>query len=199
VTRAVIAAALLLTAVLGAAPLCAEEARVWKFLGGAASGLAIHEAGHVGLDLGFDAHPRVKKVDFSGIPFFAITHDAGLSARKEFAISSVGFWTQHATSEWILTRHPGLRTQRAPFAKGLLAFNVLTSVGYAGAAFGRAGPTERDTRGIATSLGVAEPWVGALILAPAALDSYRYYRPQARWAKWASRGAKVAFLFLLLK
>ena len=191
--------AALLAGLLLAAPLRADEGRAFRFLGGAASGLAIHEGAHVALDVAFGAQPGVKKVDFAGIPFFAITHDAALPARKELAISSAGFWTQHATSERILTRRPRLHAEPAPFAKGMLAFNVLTSVAYAGAAFARAGPGERDTRGIAEALGVAEPWVGAMVLTPAVLDAYRYYRPEARWAKWASRGTKAAFFLLVLK
>ena len=92
-------------------------------------------------------------------------------------ISSAGFWVQHATSEWLLTRHPHLRREHAPFRKGLLAWNVLASAAYSGAAFARAGPPERDTRGMAMSLGVPEPWIGALILAPAVLDAVRYAHP----------------------
>ena len=51
--------------------------------------------------------------------------------------------------------------ERAPFAKGLLAWNVLASAAYSGAAFAHAGPPERDTRGMAAALGVNEAWVGA--------------------------------------
>ena len=68
------------------------------------------------------------------IPFFAITHEP-VTPLKEFTISSAGFWVQHAGSEYLLSRRPNLRGEHAPVAKGLLAFNVLTSVMYAGAAF----------------------------------------------------------------
>ena len=70
---------------------------------------------------------------------------------------------------------------------------------YSVAAFARSGPPERDTRGMAVSLGrdgVPEPAIGALVLAPALLDSYRFVRPEATWAKWASRGAKIAAVAL---
>jgi hypothetical protein len=43
---------------------------------------------------------------------------------------------------------------------------------------------------------VAEPLVGALVLGPALLDGYRYLRPHASWAKWTSRGLKVAAVVL---
>jgi hypothetical protein len=169
------------------------------FLAGGAVGLAAHESGHLFFDVIFDANPGIDKVDFHGIPFFAITHRSDLSPRQEFTISSAGFWVQHAGSEWLLTRRPGLRHEHAPFAKGLLAFNVLASVAYAGAAFARTGPDQRDTRGMASSLGIDEPWVGAMVLTPAVLDSWRYFRPDAKWAIWASRATKIGMVLLILK
>lgn len=170
-----------------------------KFLGGGALALAAHESGHLLFNGIFDAHPGIKKVSFHGIPFFAITHDAGLSPRREFVIDSAGFWMQEATNELILSRRPNLRRERAPLLKGVVAFNVLASVSYAGAAFARTGPFERDTRGMADALGWKEPWVGLLILLPAILDAVRYYHPEARWAAWGSRAAKIGGVVLVLK
>jgi hypothetical protein len=170
-----------------------------KFLGGGAVGLAAHEAGHLLFNAIFQANPRLKKVSFHGIPFFAITHDAGLTPRKEFVIDSAGFWVQEATNEIILSRRPNLRREHAPFTKGVFAFNVLTSVAYSGAAFARTGPAERDTRGMASSLGWNEPYVGLLILVPAVLDAIRYYHPDAKWAAWGSRGAKLFGVVLVFK
>jgi hypothetical protein len=170
------------------------------FLTGAFSGLVAHEAGHVIAGLAFDAHPRTKRIDYGPIPFFAIDHDH-VTRRKEFVIASAGFWVQHATSEWILSGRPNLATERAPFLKGMLAFNLASSAVYSVAAFGRFGPPERDTRGMAITLGddgVPEPVIGLLVLAPAALDGYRYLKPHATWAKWASRGAKIAGVALTI-
>jgi hypothetical protein len=169
-----------------------------SFLGGAAVGLAAHEAGHLLFDGIFDANPGIKRVSFGGIPFFAITHDT-MSRRKEFIIDSAGFWVQEATNEILLTGRPNLRKEHAPFTKGVFAFNVLVSVGYAGAAFGRVGPAERDTRGMAESLGWKEPYVGLLILVPAVLDIVRYYNPDARWATWGSRAAKIGGVALIAR
>ena len=138
-------------------------------------------------------------MDFHGIPFFALTHQKLLSPRRELTVSSAGFWVQHATDEWLLTRRPNLRRERAPLAKGILAFNVLTSVAYAGAAFARTGPYERDTRAIAASARVKEPWVGALVLAPAVFDTWRYFQPDSKLAAWLSRGAKVGMVLLVLR
>jgi hypothetical protein len=168
------------------------------FLAGAAVAFGAHEGGHLLFDAVFRADPGIGKVDFHGIPFFAITHHP-VSPRRELTISSAGFWIQHAGSEWVLTRRPRIKDERAPFEKGILAFNVLASAAYAGAAFARTGPEERDTRGIAASAGVAEPWVGGMILAPAVLDGWRYFHPDAKWAVWTSRAVKVGMVLLVLK
>ena len=172
---------------------------ILRFLGGAGLGLAGHEAGHLLFDFAFNADPSITKVQFGGIPFFAITHRNALSRRPEYTVSSAGFWLQHAASEWILTRRPNIRAEHAPVAKGVLAFHVLLSVGYGAVALARAGPIERDTYGMADSLQVDERWVGTMILASAALDAYRYFRPDSRWATWASRTAKLALLLLVIR
>lgn len=176
-----------------------RTAAVGEFLAGAGVGLVAHEAGHLLFDAIFDADPGVKKVDFYGIPFFAITHRSDLPRRQEFVISSAGFWVQHGTNEWLLTRRPRLRQQHAPFAKGVFAFNVGASTAYSVAAFARIGPPERDTRGMAVGSHLAEPWMGALILAPAVLDTWRYLDPDARWPVWASRAAKIGAVLLVLR
>jgi hypothetical protein len=150
-------------------------------------------------DLIFDAGPGLRRVEFGGIPFFALTHRSGLSARREFTISSAGFWAQHAGNEWLLTTRPRLREERAPFLKGMFAFNLLASVAYSGVAFAREGPFERDTRGMATSLGADERWIGALVLAPAVLDAWRYFDPDAKIPVWISRGVKVGAVVLVIK
>ena len=176
----------------------AQTTDVVQFLAGAALGLGLHESSHLVLDEVFGANPGVRKVSAGFIPFFAITHES-VSPLKEFTVASAGFWVQHAGSEFLLSRRPDLRHGHAPVAKGLLAFNVLTSVMYAGAAFVRSGPAERDTRGMAVSAGIAEPWIGATILAPAVLDGARYYRPRSRGLRWASRAAKIGGALLILK
>jgi hypothetical protein len=168
------------------------------FLSGAAAGLGIHESGHVLFGAALGAHPRVARIDYGPMPFFAIHHN-DVSRRREFVISSAGFWMQHAGSEWLLSRRPHLKDEHAPVAKGVFVFNLGTSLVYGVSAFGRFGPPERDPRGMAASLGrrgVPEPVVGALILAPALLDWYRYEHADARAARWTSRGAKLAAVLL---
>jgi hypothetical protein len=179
-----------------------EQSPVSKFgrviLGGAA-GLGLHEAGHLVADWAFEEKVKIKKVDYRGIPFFALSHAPDLSPRREYVVSSAGLWTQYLYSEQILTHHPNLKNEESPFRKGMLAFHVVTSLVYSGAAFGKTGPVERDTRGMASSRRIDERWIGAIVLAPALLDMYRYFNPDARWATWTSRGVKMGSVVLVLK
>ena len=172
----------------------ARGARVAKALGGGAAGLAIHEAGHLLAGTLVGADFDLRKVDFHGIPFIAVSHAPGLAPREEYAVSSAGLWMQYASSEWILTAHPTLRSEPRPFEKGVLAFHVGLSVMYGVAGLARIGPPERDTRGMAASLGVSERWIGLAVAVPGVLAAYRYAHPDARWAGWASRGLKVALV-----
>ena len=169
-----------------------------KFLAGGALGLAAHEGGHLAFDVAFDARPYVTHIDFGGLPFFAISHH-DVTPRREFAIASAGFWVQEATNEWLLSTHPTLRRDHAPVAKGVFAFNVLASLAYAAAALAKAGPVERDTRGMAATVDVDERAIALVVLAPALLDGYRYFRPDARVAIWASRIAKAGSVVLIVK
>ena len=170
-----------------------------KFLAGGATAFLAHESGHLFFDVIFDARPHLKRVQFGAIPFFAVAHRADLSPRREFTVSSAGFWTQEGTDEWLLTRRPDIRDEPAWLIKGVLAFNVLNSIGYALVAFARAGPGERDTRGMASSIHVNEPLIGALVLTPALLDGYRYFNPGSRWAAWTSRAVKTGRVLLVMK
>ena len=172
---------------------------VGLFLAGGALGLAAHEGGHLLFGAAFDAGLGLRPVDFYGFPFFAITHRRGLGPSAEFAISSAGFWVQHAGSEWLLSRRPRLRYERAPLSKGLLAFNVLASGAYAGVSLFRTGPVERDTRGMAESAGLDERFISVVVLAPAVLDTWRYLRPESRAAVWLSRSAKVGGALLVVR
>src|SRR5215831_9392291 len=74
-----------------------------KFLTGGGLAFLEHEADHWLFDAVFDAHPYLKTIHFGAIPFFAVAHQP-VSPRREFVVSSAGFWTQFATSEWMLTK-----------------------------------------------------------------------------------------------
>ena len=83
-----------------------RTAAVGGLLGGIVVGFAAHESGHIVFDVIFDADPGVKRVEYHGIPFFAITHRSNLPPRQEYTISAAGFWVQQGTNEWLLT-NPG--------------------------------------------------------------------------------------------
>ena len=173
--------------------------RFGKVVLGGLTGLALHESGHMIADWAFEEKVVVKRVGWKGVPFFALSHANDLSPRREFTVSSAGFWSQWLYSEQILTHHPNLRHEPSPFRKGVLTFHVVTLMIYSGAAFAKAGPVERDTRGMAQSIHINERWLGPLLLAPALLDAYRYFHPDARWAAWTSRGVKMGSVALVLK
>ena len=170
-----------------------------KVVLGGLAGLGLHETGHLVANWAFEEKVNVRKVDYKGIPFFAFSHAPDLSPRREYVVSSAGFWAQYLYSEQILTHHPNLKNEESPFRKGVLAFHVATSLVYSGAAFGKTGPVERDTRGMASSRRIDERWIGAIVLAPALLDMYRFFNPDARWAIWTSRGVKMGSVVLVLK
>jgi hypothetical protein len=46
---------------------------------------------------------------------------------------------------------------------------------------------------------VDERWVGALVLAPAILDSWRYFQPDSKAAVWLSRGVKLGMVALVVR
>jgi hypothetical protein len=148
-----------------------------KFLAGGAVGTALHEAGH--LAAGWDRYD--------------------VSRKHAIVVRSAGFWAQYLTSEILLTRHPQLRSERSPFLKGVFAFHLVTSTGYAALAFTRRGPYGRDTFEIANVTRIDERWIGALVLTPAVLDGIRYLRPESRWATWLSRGVKLGSVALVLR
>jgi hypothetical protein len=170
-----------------------------KFLAGAAFALLIHESGHLAFDEIFDAQPHLESVHFGPLPFFAITPTRPLSSRQLFTVASAGFWAQEISSEWLLPKHRDLRHEDAPFAKGMLAFDVLTSIGYAAVGFAEAGPAQRDTRGMASGAAVPERAIAVIVLAPAVLEAYRYYRPQSAWARWAMRAVEAGSVLLVIK
>ena len=171
---------------------------VIQFVAGGALGLGLHEAGHAITGWAFDANPGIKGIKYGFIPFFAVTHDP-VSPAREYSISAAGLWVQSATSEWLLTRRPHLRREHAPIAKGLLAFDVLASATYGVAGLAHLGPPESDTSGMAAALRVNESWVGAIVLAPAVFDTWRYVRPRAAFPRWASRAAKVGLVLLVIR
>ena len=63
-----------------------------------------HELSHVAANVAFGSSVSIRRVEFHGIPFFAVAHPPSVTRRQEYVISSAGFWSQHASSERLLTR-----------------------------------------------------------------------------------------------
>ncbi len=178
--------------------------RVWagdpaEFFKGAFSGFLGHEGGHLIANTALNTNFHLKGVKFAVIPFFTIEPGRELSPREHYITASAGFNGQHLINEWLLLRHPNLREEDKPFLRGVATFNFWLTAGYAATAFAGYGPDERDTKGMADSLGWSEESVGVLILAPTLLDAYRYKHPKAKWAKHASRITKLLILGLALE
>lgn len=191
----------------------AEE--IARFVAGGATGFVLHESAHalaaesLGIDVRLEFQSR--PVPFPVVRYNLIQTEDALGntqyvdrkrthiangAQKQLAIASAGINSQNITSEWILTLHPRLREEQRPFLKGMLAFDILTSIAYAlGGRRNRGG----DVYQMSEALGVHNKFVAGLILAPAAIDLYRYYYPESSWTPWISRGAKSYLLGLSLR
>src|SRR6185436_10041316 len=98
-------AALAVSFCLWSCPAFAQQAplpeRFGKLLLGGVAGLGLHESGHMIADWAFEEKVVVKKVGWKGVPFFALSHANDLSPRREFTVSSAGFWSQFLYSEQI--------------------------------------------------------------------------------------------------
>jgi hypothetical protein len=166
-----------------------------------------HESCHLLANLGTGNQPTLEPVSFLGfIPFVAIVPSIrcrGGDCRKRnredyyagrpglYTIVSAGLQCQHYEDEVILTARPGLRMDRAPFRKGMLAFNTLTSIGYVIANWTGVEPVDGDVRGIHRDGGAPRILLSSLVLGIAVVDIARYYFPQARWLAWLNRTAKL--------
>ena len=105
-----------------AAPVLAQEesgaSTFGKVLLGGVAGFGLHEGGHLVANWAFEEKVRIKKVDYKGIPFFALSHAPDLSPRREYVVSSAGFWAQYLYSEQILTHHPESEERAEPVPQG---------------------------------------------------------------------------------
>jgi len=165
-----------------------------KFFSGAFVALLGHESGHLIANSAVGSSVHLKSVNYGPVPFFTIEPNQRLSRREHGITAAAGFNAQNLVNEYVLLKRPNLRREDDAFLKGMVTFNFWLSVGYAATAFAGTGPAERDTKGMADALGWNEKWVGAMILVPTALDTYRYKHPEAKWAKTASWVSKLLMI-----
>jgi hypothetical protein len=181
---------------------------------GFVTAFVVHEACHGVANLAMANVPTLEPVRFLGfLPFFAVSpniHCRGGSCQRAngepfrpgptgyaFIVSS-GILCQEITDEIILTERPRIRHEVAPFLKGMLLFNVATSVAYGIANLARIEPPQGDLYGLDATGGVPHGVFAALVIGAAALDVARYFLPDATWLPWVSRGAKVATVGLVV-
>jgi hypothetical protein len=192
--------------VLAAQPITWSAAAL--FLAGGAAAFVTHETCHFLANLGTGNQPSLEPVNFLGfIPFVAIVPSIRCrngECRKHngedyyagrpglYTIVSAGLQCQHYEDEFILSLRPGLRMDRAPFRKGMLTFNTLTSIGYVIANWTGVEPVDGDVRGIHRDGGAPRILLSTLVLGIAVVDIARYYFPQARWLAWLNRAAKLS-------
>ncbi len=173
------------------------------FLGGAAVGFVAHESGHVVTNLAYGNIPTLISIKpFGFVPFVAISpqirctddacfkrdgRDFGGGRPGLYVIITAGFTVQHLTTEMLLSLEPGIRYHRAPFRKGVLAFDILVSVGYAAASLTGTEDPFGDVTGAARAAHINHDVFAILLIAPALLDAYRFVRPGSRWVPVASR------------
>lgn len=167
-----------------------------KFFEGAFVGFLGHETGHLITNTAMNTDLYLMPVHYGPVPFFTIQPGRLLTRHEHYITASAGFNATNIIDEWLLTPHPRLSQENKPLLKGTASFNFWVNVGYAATAFAGTGPNERDTKGMADALGWSEWEVGAMILVPTGLDTYRYKRPDAKWAATLSRIAKLYMIFL---
>jgi hypothetical protein len=180
------------------------------YLGGGLVGFLAHESGHVVMNLAYGNVPQFQHITtFGFIPFVAINprlschgdvctkHDGTPLSGGEsgkYNIVTAGYDVQHITTEVLLTLEPDLRWRRAPFRKGVFAFDILLSVGYALSNITGTESSFGDSANAVAASGLPRAVFDAVLVAPAALDAYRFFHPEAKWAPWVSRGAKLGMV-----
>lgn len=181
---------------------------------GFVSAFVVHEACHAVANLSMANVPTLEPVRFAGfLPFFAVSPNiqcqGGTCTRRNgepfvpgprgyaFIVTS-GILCQEVTNEIILTEHPRIRYESEPFLKGMLLFNVATSVAYGIANLTGIEPPAGDLRGLDGVSGVPNGVFAAVVLGTAALDVARYFLPSVGWLPWVSRGSKVVTVGLVL-
>jgi hypothetical protein len=180
------------------------------FLGGAVSGLAFHEMGHVMMNLAYGNVPTLTAVKYDGsVPWFVINPRLRLvngvyykadgqvfagGARGYYDINMAGFLVQNFGSDMILSAHPRLRYEHAPYAEGLFWMNVGLSIGYATASFLGIEDPHGDIYGGARDSNYPHQLIAGMVMASGVLDAFTYLFPDDDMLLWLSRSAKVMFL-----
>ncbi|MFT3700160.1 MAG: hypothetical protein QM831_43845 [Kofleriaceae bacterium] len=187
-----------------------DAATAGLFLAGGAVGFLAHESGHVAMNYALGNSPEVHGITtFGFIPFVAIAPALQCSGSVclkrdgtplafgpsgKYLIVTAGYDVQHLTTELLLTLTPRLRYDDAPFRKGLFTFDILLSVGYAVSDYLGVEDSHGDSLNAEQASGINRFVFATLLIAPAILDTYRYFNPKSKWAPWVSRGTKLGMI-----
>jgi hypothetical protein len=179
------------------------------FAGGALSGLTLHEMGHVLTNLAYGNPPHITGILYGKfIPWFvidpALTEREGVFYKSNgavfaggrkgyFVINTAGLQVQNIGSEAILSAHPGLLYEKAPFLKGMLWMNMILSIGYSTASIIGTEDPHGDLFGAGQHSQFPHALTGGIVFANGALDVLRYLIPDTDWLPWLSRTSKVMF------
>ncbi len=176
------------------------------FVGGVATSFLIHESGHLLANLVLGNTPRIRPVKFMKlVPFFTISPKAYCVRRQclrddgsrfrpgpegLYFIVSAGIHLQHISNDLLLSFEPDLRFKNAPFRKGMLAFNLITSFGYSLANWLTIEPSAGDLSAMDKIVPYHRGLVAFTVFFAAVFDLARYYNPDNPWIPWISRGTK---------
>lgn len=192
---------------LSAARVRADDATYTKpqdwllLLGGAVSGLVLHEMGHLTVDLIADNKPVIRPVALGPLPFFAISPTQAKSSGELYGVAMAGFFVEAVYTELIFANSPDLRYHHQPFLEGMLALHFALDLGYAITGFAGIGPHESDVNTMARAADVSPAAIGTMLALPLMFDLLRYLKPELRnrsiWigmsARWLMFGG-VLFL-----
>lgn len=169
-----------------------RAADYFVLLAGAATGLLVHEGGHLTLDIVFRADPHIVPVWLGPLPFFAISPQDVRNERELYGIVMMGFLAESLYTEAIFARHPDLVHHHRPFLEGMLAFHAVLDVSYAITGFMNVGPSQSDVNSMARAAGIPRWAVSTMLIAPIAFDILRYVRPDTRrWSMWVGMASRL--------
>ncbi len=183
------------------------------FAAGAISALTLHETGHLITNLAFGNVPGFTPILYAKfIPFFVIdphlhacgnqpqqyckTDGSRFGAGRDgyYVINMAGFQMQNIGSELLLSIWPDLYHQHAPYRKGMLAMDIFLSIGYGSFSLLGIEDPHGDLSGANQRDLYPKVLLASAVILPAAVDLYRYFFPESKWAPWVSRTAKAGLL-----
>ena len=151
-------------------------------------------------NLAFGEKPGLGKVDFHGIPVLR-DHASQRAAVARGIHDLVGRLLGAACHERMAADAPPARSEpsRRRSRRACLRSTCSRRLPTRARRSRKPVPRSATHAGMAASSRIDERWIGALVLAPALLDGWRYYHPDTKWATWASRGVKIGMVVMVVR